>query len=62
MYINVNCKQNDSGAWCKDKRVKRSLFGLGARCCVVYNGGICKFQEKYEKPILKINHETKSQN
>lgn len=39
MRVNVNCKKNVDGPWCKDERVKRSLFGFGARCCPVFNGG-----------------------
>lgn len=39
--INVNCTYNDRGAWCTNKNIKRSLLGLGARCCKVFNGGEC---------------------
>lgn len=52
--INIDCKDNDQGAWCKNKNVKRSLFGLGARCCVLYpglNGKECKHQTKMKRPI-----------
>ncbi len=31
-----NCVYNDNGAWCTNKSVKRSLFGIGARCCIAY--------------------------
>jgi hypothetical protein len=54
MYINVNCKFNDRGAWCKHKLVKRSLFGFGARCCILFPDnllGKCELQEKCMKPI-----------
>ncbi len=53
MMININCKQNDQGAWCKDKRIKRSLFGFGARCCVIFSNwaGDCEYQDKVPKPI-----------
>ena len=52
MMTKINCKQNDRGAWCKDKRIKRSLLGLGARCCVLYpNWTGCEYQEKYPKPV-----------
>ena len=52
IIVKVNCKSNDRGAWCKDKRIKRSLFGIGARCCILYNNQVskCEFQEKYKKP------------
>ena len=54
MGININCKSNDQGVWCKDKRIKRSMFGLGARRCVLFpglNGKTCEFQEEYERPL-----------
>lgn len=53
MGININCKSNDQGAWCKNKNIKRSLFGIGARCCVLYpglNGEKCEHQEQYKRP------------
>lgn len=52
MMVNINCKQNNQGAWCKDKRIKRSLFGFGARCCVIYPNwsGDCEYQDKAPKP------------
>jgi len=50
MGRNINCKKNDKGAWCKDKRVKRSLFGLGARCCSVFEGVECPYQEEFSRP------------
>jgi hypothetical protein len=31
MTIKINCKYNDNGAWCTNKKIKRPLFGLGAR-------------------------------
>jgi hypothetical protein len=51
--ININCQYNDCGAWCKNKNIKRSLFGLGARCCILYpglNGKTCAFQVMYNRP------------
>lgn len=38
MQKKINCKYNDSGAWCTNKNIKRSLFGIGARCCVEFSG------------------------
>jgi hypothetical protein len=52
--INIDCKDNDQGVWCKNKNVKRSLFGLGARMCVLYpgfNDKECKYQTKMKRPI-----------
>lgn len=54
MPININCIYNDSGAWCKNVTIKRSLFGLGARCCVLYPhnwNGVCSQQRKVSRPI-----------
>jgi hypothetical protein len=53
MYKKINCKKNDKGAWCKDKRIPRSLFGLGARCCVEYdyNPKKCEFKTESPRPI-----------
>ena len=51
MMIKVNCKWNDQGAWCKNKEIKRSLFGFGARCCIEYgNNKTCQFKELGPKP------------
>ena len=49
--IKVNCKWNDQGAWCTNKKVKRSLFGLGARCCIEYGSNkTCQSKEPRPKP------------
>lgn len=47
MQKKVNCKYNDRGAWCTNKNIKRSLFGIGARCCVEFSGnkGQCDLKE-----------------
>ena len=62
MHLRVNCKSNDEGAWCKDKRVKRPLFGLlGARCCKIYGKihGKCEFQVEYPRPKPPAEHPPK---
>ena len=46
MNIKINCVHNDQGAWCTNKKVKRSLFGIGARVCCEYNGKKCELKEK----------------
>jgi hypothetical protein len=50
--ININCIYNDSGAWCTNKNIKRSLCGIGARCCVIHPffTGHCEYQEKHLRP------------
>lgn len=49
MIVKVNCTYNNSGAWCRNKNIYRSLFGLGARICPVHNGGTCSLQIKKER-------------
>ena len=54
MGIKINCIYIDNVAWCKNKNIKRSLFGLGARCCVNYPyGNNCKYQIKHKRPDIK---------
>ena len=48
--INVNCIYNDQVAWCTNEKIKRSLFGLGARCCKEFNGESCDLVCKNKKP------------
>lgn len=48
--INVNCTYNDKGAWCTNKNIKRSLLGLGARCCKEFNGNVCTLKCEYKRP------------
>jgi hypothetical protein len=60
IIVKVNCINNDKGAYCKDKKVKRSLFGLGARCCSEYhNINKCPYKVGVNKnevqPPLTIN-------
>lgn len=52
--IKVDCKSNDGGAWCKDGRVKRSLLGFGARCCMEYGKSVfsCKFRDPRSRPVM----------
>lgn len=50
MHISVNCEFNDGGAWCKCPDVKRSLLGMGARMCKVFEGEYCVHQIRHTKP------------
>lgn len=54
MPIKINCIYNDRGAWCNNKKIKRSLLGLGARCCTEfpYSSSGCKIKEEYPRPTL----------
>lgn len=36
IVVKVHCKHNDRGSWCTNKKIKRSLWGFGARLCVDY--------------------------
>jgi hypothetical protein len=49
MILKINCKFNDNGAWCANKNIKRSLFGMGARCCCEYDGKTCSIKEERSK-------------
>ncbi len=55
MTVRINCKYNDGMAWCKCSKVKRKLWGMGARMCVEFEntGGHtvkCQFKEEFPKP------------
>ena len=61
--IKINCIWNNQGAWCKNREIKRSLFGLGARCCVEYDGNkTCQLKELRPKPIKPSPHPFKRNN
>lgn len=53
MVIKVNCKYNDDGAWCINKEIKRSLFGIGTRCCSEFNDKKCSLIEPKIKTKIK---------
>lgn len=48
----VNCIYNNDGAWCNNENIKRSLCGIGARCCVEFGSfsKTCEYREEYLKP------------
>lgn len=55
MPIKINCTDNVEGAWCKNKNTPRSLFGLGARCCVEYPEQVsccCAFKTERQRPTM----------
>ena len=50
---NINCiHASNPGGYCKHKGIKRSLFGLGARCCVKYwdSSVKCQYHQSYRRP------------
>lgn len=48
--MKINCEYNDGGVWCKNRNIKRSCFGLGARMCVEYDKSI-KCEHKIVRKI-----------
>ncbi len=67
MGIKINCVYNDKGAWCKNKNIKRSLWGMGARCCSVFNGEpfnslSCSLKEEVPKPRLTFSPQSPKKN
>lgn len=52
MRININCRKIRDGIYCKDTRVKRSLFGIGPRMCLEIDGKRCPYREPHTKPPL----------
>ena len=54
MQLKINCKMNKDGAYCLDRRVGKSLFGIGARTCRVFDGKKCEFQDKSKKPQIDV--------
>lgn len=53
--IKVYCTKWSKNGRCSDVRIKRSLFGIGARLCVLDNvnsifGGSCEYREDVPKP------------
>ena len=51
-----NCIYNKNNAYCTNKNIKKSLFGLGMRCCFLYAncGGYCDYQEQKFRPAPSI--------
>jgi len=56
IIVKINCTQNDRGAWCKDKRIKRSIWGIGARCCIEYDDKICDIKQPTKRPKINGPH------
>jgi hypothetical protein len=55
--VRINCVYNDQGAWCKNKKIKRSIFGIGARVCLDFEKeGICNIREKYIRPDFRTGN------
>ena len=51
---NVNCQWNDKGYWCTNKKIRRSLWGIGARECQEYNTFCHKCPEckPWPRPVI----------
>ena len=56
MIVNINCIYSDQGAWCKNRNIRRSIWGIGARCCVEYPYTVkpCELKVKYIRPIVSF--------
>jgi len=56
VHVRINCVYNDQGAWCTNKLIKRSLCGLGARCCIEFDerSAVCKYKVIYPKPDIQL--------
>lgn len=55
MFKNVFCiHAKNPGGYCKNKNVKRSLLGIGARLCIKYRdeNNFCEYHEKPKKPNI----------
>jgi hypothetical protein len=55
---NPNCLYSNQQAWCKNKNIKRSLWGLGARVCRLVENEPCEFQIRKEVKNGRKNVET----
>jgi hypothetical protein len=52
MPTSINCVYAENpGGYCKNKIIRRSLFGIGARLCILYwnNKKRCLLQKAYTK-------------
>jgi hypothetical protein len=49
---NINCIYNYSFTKCRNRHIKRSLFGIGPRMCILYNEdeASCKYQVCFTQP------------
>ncbi len=57
VFININCIYADNpGGYCKNEKIKKNLFGLGARLCKAYpfKDNACEYQIKFEKPEIVV--------
>lgn len=51
----TNCIHADQDVWCKNKNIKKSLWGFGARCCIeagYSHPRACEFKETNKRPEL----------
>lgn len=57
VHKKINCEYNDKSAWCTNKNIKRSLFGLGARICLEHNDKECLLKvERVKKSNIRKNN------
>ena len=53
--MNINCIYTKGPSWsrtrwCKNLKIKGSLFGIGARVCPVLEGKKCEHQKCHSRP------------
>lgn len=53
MILKINCIYNDDNAWCTNKNIKRSIFGIGARVCLEHNNKKCEYKDIGKRPRVK---------
>lgn len=54
MILKINCIHNKNNAWCTNKNIKKSFWGLGARCCVEHQDKICELKQKKQRNEFKV--------
>jgi len=48
----VNCIFNDDDAYCNNKNIKKSLWGIGARICKEFGDEECNWKIEYPRPQI----------
>lgn len=61
MVLKINCIHNNKNAWCNNKDIKRSFFGVGAIVCVEHNDEKCNLRQSKTRTVTHpssiSNHE-----
>lgn len=54
MVLKINCIHNKDNAWCTNKNIKKSFWGLGARCCVEHQDKFCELKQKKQNKFYEL--------